>query len=177
MDPHARRFTWELLRTQREGRTLVLTTHYLDEAEILADRIAIMAHGTLRACGSARFLKMHFGIGHRLTATKKEMGSEGGIAATSSAGDHPATSSEAATSATSSALVQLARSHVPDAALLEERKRAIDVQLPNDAAGDDTARLTNLFQELETQLDRLGCTDFGVSTTSLEDVFLQVSQL
>ena len=37
MDPHARRFTWDLLRGQREGRTVVLTTHFLDEAEVLSD--------------------------------------------------------------------------------------------------------------------------------------------
>ena len=47
MDPHSRRAIWALLRTQREGRTLVLTTHFLDEAEILSDRIAIMAEGCL----------------------------------------------------------------------------------------------------------------------------------
>ena len=37
MDPHSRRSIWQLLRAQREGRTLVLTTHFLDEAEMLAD--------------------------------------------------------------------------------------------------------------------------------------------
>ena len=36
MDPHARRFTWELLREQRAGRTVALTTHFLDEAEVRA---------------------------------------------------------------------------------------------------------------------------------------------
>ena len=44
MDPHARRFTWDLLRGQREGRTVVLTTHFLDEAEVRSERIAIMAN-------------------------------------------------------------------------------------------------------------------------------------
>jgi ABC-type Na+ transport system ATPase subunit NatA len=42
MDPHSRRAIWALLRQLREGRTVVLTTHFLDEAEILSDRIAIL---------------------------------------------------------------------------------------------------------------------------------------
>ena len=57
MDPHSRRSIWALLREQREGRTIVLTTHFLDEAEILSDRIAIMAEGKLRCVGSPLFLK------------------------------------------------------------------------------------------------------------------------
>ena len=48
MDPHSRRAIWALLRSYREGRTVVLTTHFLDEAELLSDRIAIMAEGAVR---------------------------------------------------------------------------------------------------------------------------------
>ena len=62
MDPHSRRAIWQLLREQREGRTIVLTTHFLDEAEILSDRIAIMAEGRLCCVGSSLFLKAHFGV-------------------------------------------------------------------------------------------------------------------
>ncbi|CAN0116974.1 unnamed protein product, partial [Discosporangium mesarthrocarpum] len=63
MDPHSRRFTWELIRKNREGRTIVLTTHFMDEADLLGDRIAIMADGALRCCGSSLFLKRHYGVG------------------------------------------------------------------------------------------------------------------
>jgi ABC-2 type transport system ATP-binding protein len=53
MDPAARRTTWELLQELREaGVTVVLTTHYMDEAERLADRIHIIDHGRLIASGS-----------------------------------------------------------------------------------------------------------------------------
>ena len=58
MDPHSRRSIWALLRAQREGRTIVLTTHFLDEAEILSDRIAIMAEGSLRCAGSPLLLEI-----------------------------------------------------------------------------------------------------------------------
>ncbi len=51
-DPHARREFWELIRRlQAEGTTILLTTHYLDEAAQLADRVGVIAHGRLRALG------------------------------------------------------------------------------------------------------------------------------
>jgi ABC-2 type transport system ATP-binding protein len=51
-DPHARREFWDLIRRlQSEGTTIVLTTHYLDEAAQLADRVAVIAAGRLRAIG------------------------------------------------------------------------------------------------------------------------------
>jgi ABC-2 type transport system ATP-binding protein len=52
-DPEARRQFWQLIRTLREdGTTIVLTTHYLDEAEALADRIAVIASGLIVAQGA-----------------------------------------------------------------------------------------------------------------------------
>ncbi|MGN6131720.1 MAG: ABC transporter ATP-binding protein [Nocardioidaceae bacterium] len=53
LDPQARRNLWDLLRTlTEEGRTVVLTTHYMDEAEELCDRVAIMDHGRVLAVDS-----------------------------------------------------------------------------------------------------------------------------
>jgi ABC-2 type transport system ATP-binding protein len=50
LDPQARRNLWELAQSIRaEGRTIVLTTHYMDEAETLCDRVAIMDHGKILA--------------------------------------------------------------------------------------------------------------------------------
>ena len=45
MDPYSRRSTWQILQNAREGRVMVLTTHFMDEADILGDRICIMADG------------------------------------------------------------------------------------------------------------------------------------
>ncbi|MEU8652769.1 ABC transporter ATP-binding protein [Streptomyces sp. NPDC048737] len=53
MDPEGRQETWQLVRqVQRQGTTILLTTHYLDEAENLADRIAIMHEGRIVAAGT-----------------------------------------------------------------------------------------------------------------------------
>ncbi|CAK0911427.1 unnamed protein product, partial [Prorocentrum cordatum] len=66
MDPTARRDTWDLLRRQKEGRIMVLTTHYMDEADILGDRIGIMAKGQMQCLGSPVFLKKHYGCGYNI---------------------------------------------------------------------------------------------------------------
>ncbi|GAA3852709.1 ABC transporter ATP-binding protein [Streptomyces sedi] len=53
LDPQARRTTWELVKSLRdEGTTIVLTTHYLEEAEALADRLAIMTEGRITVSGT-----------------------------------------------------------------------------------------------------------------------------
>lgn len=67
MDPTARRDTWDLLRQTKEGRIVILTTHYMDEADVLGDRVAIMAKGKVRCCGSGSFLKKLFNCGYVLT--------------------------------------------------------------------------------------------------------------
>ena len=65
MDTISRRSIWEILETvRREKRTIVLTTHHLDEAEVLADRIGIMANGILLACGTSEFIRKNFGEGY-----------------------------------------------------------------------------------------------------------------
>ena len=59
-DPAARRDAWETVRNLREGgKTILLTTHYLDEAQALADRVAIVKDGRVLAVGPPRELRAH----------------------------------------------------------------------------------------------------------------------
>lgn len=53
------------------GRTILLSTHHMDEADLLGDRIAIISHGKLKCCGSPLFLKGAYGDGYRLTLVKR----------------------------------------------------------------------------------------------------------
>jgi ABC-type multidrug transport system ATPase subunit len=62
MDPVSRRATWDLLLQHKENRTILLTTHHMDEADVLGDCIAIMVKGTLQCCGSSIFLKKLYGL-------------------------------------------------------------------------------------------------------------------
>ena len=61
MDPQARRSTWDLLQTEKKNRTILLTTHFMEEADILGDRIAIMARGQVQCYGTSMFLKNKLG--------------------------------------------------------------------------------------------------------------------
>lgn len=66
LDPLSRRKLWDILLAERGKRTIIMTTHFLDEADLLADHIAIMSKGTLRAEGSSVQLKHHWGGGYRV---------------------------------------------------------------------------------------------------------------
>jgi ABC-2 type transport system ATP-binding protein len=68
-DPEARRGAWQTVRTLRElGKTILLTTHYLDEAQELADRVAIVKDGRILAIGAPRELGVgasHYRVAYR----------------------------------------------------------------------------------------------------------------
>jgi ABC-2 type transport system ATP-binding protein len=65
LDPQARRQLWELIQHFKiAGRTIILTTHYMDEAERLCDRVAIMDHGRIIALGTPRELVASLGVDH-----------------------------------------------------------------------------------------------------------------
>jgi len=65
LDPQSRRQLWALIEKLRgEGKTIVLTTHYMDEAERLCDRVAIVDHGKIIALGSPRQLIAQIGSEH-----------------------------------------------------------------------------------------------------------------
>lgn len=73
MDPQKRRKTWDLLIKHKKQRTMLLTTHFMDEADLLGDRIAILSSGRLECCGSSTFLKNRFGVGYHLTMVRCAM--------------------------------------------------------------------------------------------------------
>jgi ABC-2 type transport system ATP-binding protein len=65
LDPQARRQLWELIENfKRLGKTIVLTTHYMEEAERLCDRVAIVDHGKVIGLGTPAQLVASIGIGH-----------------------------------------------------------------------------------------------------------------
>ncbi|HEV8049238.1 MAG TPA: ABC transporter ATP-binding protein [Thermoplasmata archaeon] len=68
LDPQARRGIWDVIRElRREGRTIFLTTHYLEEAELLADQVAIIHHGQIIAEGTPAEIIRDHGKPERLT--------------------------------------------------------------------------------------------------------------
>ncbi|KAF1336800.1 Abc transporter a family member 1, partial [Globisporangium splendens] len=148
MDPYSRRSTWEILLNNRNDRVMVLTTHFMDEADILGDRIAIMAEGEVRCCGSSLFLKNRYGAGYNLTLVKDEAGCN------------------------DNNLIGFIQSYIPNAQVLSNVGSEIAFQLPLASSSGFAA----MFAEMDNQLSTLGLLSYGVSVTTLEEVFIKVAE-
>ncbi|PNJ09777.1 ABCA2 isoform 15 [Pongo abelii] len=171
VDPYARRAIWDLILKYKPGRTILLSTHHMDEADLLGDRIAIISHGKLKCCGSPLFLKGTYGDGYRLTLVKRpaEPGGpqEPGLAS-SPPGRAPLSScSELQVS-------QFIRKHVASCLLVSDTSTELSYILPSEAA--KKGAFERLFQHLERSLDALHLSSFGLMDTTLEEVFLKVSE-
>ncbi|KAF2831862.1 P-loop containing nucleoside triphosphate hydrolase protein [Ophiobolus disseminans] len=70
LDPLSRRKIWEILLAERGDRTFLLTTHFLDEADVLADYVAILSRGVLKTKGTSVQLKHEVGAGYHVTYPK-----------------------------------------------------------------------------------------------------------
>lgn len=68
VDPQTRRLLWTLLQKRKAGKVILMATHFMDEADLLADRKAIVSNGQIRCLGSSLFLKKKFGLGYSLTS-------------------------------------------------------------------------------------------------------------
>ena len=79
MDPISRRHVWDIIEDAKKGRAIVLTTHSMGEADILGDRIGIMAKGRLRCIGTSIRLKSRFGTGFIANVRFKECTNEQGL--------------------------------------------------------------------------------------------------
>uniref|UniRef100_A0A7N8X2T3 ATP-binding cassette sub-family A member 2 n=1 Tax=Mastacembelus armatus TaxID=205130 RepID=A0A7N8X2T3_9TELE len=168
VDPYARRAIWDLILKYKQGRTILLSTHHMDEADLLGDRIAIISHGKLKCCGSPLFLKSTYGDGYKLTLVKKQ--SEGrGLQPPSSLSPSSCESPCSETRVT-----QFIRQFVASCLLVSDSNTELSYVLPSEAVKKGC--FERLFQALEKRLDSLALTSFGVMDTTLEEVFLKVSE-
>ncbi|MDP2436464.1 MAG: ABC transporter A family member, partial [archaeon] len=76
MDPKSVQHVWHMIQTLKKDRSILLTTHSMEEAEILADRIAIMNLGEIMCIGSSLHLKNKYGDGYRLTISVRPHAAE-----------------------------------------------------------------------------------------------------
>mmetsp|Transcript_21424 Transcript_21424/g.18531 ORF Transcript_21424/g.18531 Transcript_21424/m.18531 type:complete len:83 (-) Transcript_21424:919-1167(-) len=75
MDPVSRRTQWKIINDlKKEGKTILLCTQFLDEADELGDRIAILCKGQFFAIGNQEFMKKKFGVGYHLSVSHKNHG-------------------------------------------------------------------------------------------------------
>uniref|UniRef100_A0A3Q3LEW5 P-type phospholipid transporter n=1 Tax=Mastacembelus armatus TaxID=205130 RepID=A0A3Q3LEW5_9TELE len=191
VDPYSRRGIWDLLLKYRKDRTIILSTHYMDEAELLGDRIAIISQGKLCCCGSPLFLKSRLGSGYYLTVVKREGLDTSTPSSTSictsistnklpplkdsdsSMSQDTGLGSEESSSYLA-ALLSLAQHHIPGARLVEESGREAVMNLPQTAAKDGS--LAIFLLDLDQRLGELGISSYGLSDSTLEEIFLKVAE-
>ncbi|CAL8371002.1 unnamed protein product [Arctogadus glacialis] len=155
VDPCSRRSIWDIVIQHKTGRTIVMSTHHLDEAEVLSDRIAFLQSGGLKCCGSPFQLKDRLGQGYKLTLTRK------------AAGDGPGLDN--------AELKAFIQAHVPEARLKEAQGSDLVYTLPP-FTSSSASSYRSLLSALDGNLDalQLGC--YGISDTTLEEVFLNLTQ-
>uniref|UniRef100_A0AAX7W114 P-type phospholipid transporter n=1 Tax=Astatotilapia calliptera TaxID=8154 RepID=A0AAX7W114_ASTCA len=154
VDPYSRRSIWDLLLKYRTGRTVILSTHHMDEADLLSDRIAIISKGQLHCCGSPLFLKNCFGVGFYLTLVRRIKDLRKKEVRMNFCNQFHITS--------------LIHHHVPEARLIEMIGQELTYLLPS--KGFKHRAYASLFRELEETLADMGLSSFGISDTSLEEV-------
>ncbi|CCI42643.1 unnamed protein product [Albugo candida] len=148
MDPYSRRFTWNLLRRYRQGRVIILTTHFMDEADLLCDRIAIMVNGELECVGSSFFLKKHFGAGYNLTATV-----------------HPGFDEKAP--------LQFFQRFIEEATIFSSHGSEVIFQLPSSSS----SAFVDMLEKLEALRSTFGILQYEISVSTLEEVFLRIAKI
>ncbi|KAF9279124.1 hypothetical protein BGZ68_008118 [Mortierella alpina] len=144
LDISVRRLIWDIVLHAKQGRTIVLTTHSMEEAEVLCARIGIMAKGTLRCIGNQIRLKDLYGRGFKITfACRPEN-------------------------------VERASHYI--ASLLPANAKRLDSFVTSESWEFETAPglIQRLFEEIENHKLEHGIDDWGLSQTTLEEVFLRI---
>nr|XP_017018280.1 phospholipid-transporting ATPase ABCA1-like [Drosophila kikkawai] len=147
IDAAGRKGLWELLQAEKKGRTVLLTTHYMDEADVLGDRIAILSDGKLQCHGTSFHLKKRYGTGYQLVCT---MLSDCNV----------------------EAVTQLINRHLPYLKPERELGTELAYRLPH----HETKKFPALLADLEENYVRLKLSGYGLSVATLEDVFMEVNR-
>ncbi|XP_036175422.1 ATP-binding cassette sub-family A member 12 isoform X6 [Myotis myotis] len=158
VDPCSRRSIWDVISKNKTARTIILSTHHLDEAEVLSDRIAFLEMGGLRCCGSPFYLKEAFGDGYHLTLTKKKS---------------PNLNANAICD--TMAVTAMIRSHLPEAYLKEDIGGELVYVLPPFSTKVSGAYLS-LLRALDNGMGDLNIGCYGISDTTVEEVFLNLTK-
>jgi len=175
VDPYARRAIWDLLLKYKQGRTILLSTHHMDEADILGDRIAIISNGQLMCCGTSMFLKGLYGEGFHLVLVKAR--SDEDLQSTDTL-----TLEESCVGARSpfhsrcceEKVTAFIHQHIKTASLKQETSQELHYVIP---LGESMkGHFAGLLRELDESMSDLKLSSYGVLDSSLEEVFLKVTE-
>ncbi|KAF1452501.1 ATP-binding cassette sub-family A member 10, partial [Spheniscus demersus] len=146
LDPLSRHQVWSLLKEHRAGRVILFSTQFMDEADILADRKAFISHGRLKCVGSSLFLKKKWGIGYHLRIHVSE-------------------------SCDLENVTSLVKRYIPNVIFSGHSQYELRYKLPL----ENVNKFPDLFSGLDSCSDQ-GIINYGVSMTTLEDVFLRLEE-
>jgi len=154
MDPVNRRKVWQLIKSVKENKLIFLTTHAMEEAEVLGEKIAIMVDGQLRTVGSNLRLKTKHATGYRLQLIAMDTREDD--------------------------VIQLVSSLLPSARLGERSGSSIVFSIQN-VDEEEIGRTLEALQKRSksyggSDLEDPVIRDWGLSNSTLEDVFLQVTR-
>ena len=151
MDPMNRKHVWDMIAELKLERTVLLTTHSMEEADALGDRIGIMSAGQLVALGNSLHLKEKFGDGYTIKV----------VAPMESA-----------------VLLQQKFAEVlPEARLTDSNAGNMTYVLPDAETIAKAPKLISLIESVQAgEVAGLSLTDWGISHTTLEDVFLKLAK-
>ncbi|RWS17143.1 ATP-binding cassette sub-family A member 3-like protein [Dinothrombium tinctorium] len=149
LDVEARRMIWDLLLSIRKDYLIFMTTHHMEEADCLGDRIAIMLNSEIQCCGSSQFLKRIFDVGYRLRILKKQI-------------------SEA-----KSTIDIFINDRLNKVKFENETSNELVYSFPQ----AESSKVANFFKELDDKSETLGIESYGINITSLDDVFLRSARL
>lgn len=127
------------------ARTILLSTHYMDEADVLGDRISIISQGKLQCCGTPLFLKRHFGKGYKLAISLDATNNE---------------------NIQTMDITKFIKSYIPSAELVETINEEARYVLPVTSASE----FSRLFGALDEKMELFGFKGYGLSDTTLEEV-------
>ncbi|CAI9715527.1 factor export ATP-binding I [Octopus vulgaris] len=164
VDPSARRSIWDLILKYKNDRTVIMSTHHLDEADILSDRVAILHKGKLLCCGSTLFLKRHLGKGYCLSLVKNTPPLSGS-----------ANSLTASDSFDAQKTLDFISKYIPGPEISENFSEEATILLPADEK--IRGNFSAFFEDFDDNLNKLGIKNYGISDTTLEEVFLQAREL
>ncbi|KAG2583666.1 hypothetical protein PVAP13_6KG229500 [Panicum virgatum] len=163
MDPITRRHVWDIIEEAKKGRAIVLTTHSMEEADILSDRIAIMAKGKLRCIGTSIRLKSKFGTGYIANINFSGNGHMQSPNINSN--------TEAPVNPNIDAVKWFFKERL-DVVPKEESRTFLTFVIPH----HKEPLLTRFFGELQDREREFGISDIQLGLTTLEEVFLNIAK-
>ncbi|KAJ3135367.1 hypothetical protein HK100_002858 [Physocladia obscura] len=158
MDPLSRRALWKMLSDNKKGRLTFMTTHMMDEADIVADRKAILTKGRIRCLGTSVFLKHRFNIGYTLNIVyQRENSSDIKILALIN--KH----------IVSAIVVSQPVIDRPGTVIPTVGEKTLTISIPTSGASS----FPRLFNMLDKQVANCAINYYGLSMPTLEEVFLK----